>query len=171
MGLTVPPLPRAGHGRQVMVYNTTRQCIRNYFPTRKCFVFPPPVGAEQQGRPEELPEAALQPGFLLQVERFCQHVLAASRPKELQDGAELNGRSERGGGGGLEGSAAVLGPHRASPGSVRHGGEELPGDHQQRARALPGGDDGGGGGERERGGGGGGAGGVPQGRAGCGAAS
>uniref|UniRef100_A0A8C3BRS8 GB1/RHD3-type G domain-containing protein n=1 Tax=Cairina moschata TaxID=8855 RepID=A0A8C3BRS8_CAIMO len=84
---------KPGHGRQVMVYNTTRQCIRNYFPTRKCFVFPPPVGAEQQGRPEELPEAALQPGFLLQVERFCQHVLAASRPKELQDGAELNGRT------------------------------------------------------------------------------
>uniref|UniRef100_A0A493THT7 GB1/RHD3-type G domain-containing protein n=1 Tax=Anas platyrhynchos platyrhynchos TaxID=8840 RepID=A0A493THT7_ANAPP len=82
---------KPGYGRQVVVYNTTRQCIRNYFPTRKCFVFPPPVGAEQRGRPEELPEAALQPGFLEQVERFCQHVLVASRPKQLQDGVELNG--------------------------------------------------------------------------------
>uniref|UniRef100_A0A8B9QVQ9 GB1/RHD3-type G domain-containing protein n=1 Tax=Anas platyrhynchos TaxID=8839 RepID=A0A8B9QVQ9_ANAPL len=84
---------KPGYGRQVVAYNTTRQCIRNYFPTRKCFVFPPPVGAEQRGRPEELPEAALQPGFLEQVERFCQHVLAASRPKQLQDGVELNGRT------------------------------------------------------------------------------
>ncbi|KAM9167090.1 LOW QUALITY PROTEIN: uncharacterized protein V3H86_014865 [Mergus octosetaceus] len=84
---------KQGYGRQVVAYNTTRQCIRNYFPTRKCFVFPPPVGVEQQGRPEELPEAALQPGFLEQVERFCQHVLAASRPKQLQDGVELNGRT------------------------------------------------------------------------------
>lgn len=110
----MPPLPHAGYGRQVVAYNTTRQCIRNYFPTRKCFVFPPPVGAEQRGQPEELPEAALQPGFLEQVERFCQHVLVASRPKQLQDGVELNGRSERGGGRGLEGLAVALGPHRAS---------------------------------------------------------
>nr|XP_047912567.1 guanylate-binding protein 1-like isoform X5 [Anser cygnoides] len=84
---------KQGYGRQAVEYNTTRQCIRNYFPTRKCFVFPPPVGAEQQGRPEELPEAALQRSFLVQVERFCQHVLASSRPKQLQDGAELNGRT------------------------------------------------------------------------------
>lgn len=110
-----PRFPRAGYGRQAVEYNTTRQCIRNYFPTRKCFVFPPPVGAEQQGRPEELPEAALQRSFLVQVERFCQHVLASSRPKQLQDGAELNGRSEWGrGGGGNEGLAAVVWPHRAS---------------------------------------------------------
>ncbi|XP_035170029.1 guanylate-binding protein 1-like [Oxyura jamaicensis] len=84
---------KQGYGRQVVEYNTTRQCIRSYFPTRKCFVFPPPVGAEHQGQPEELPEEALQPGFLVQVERFCQHVLASSRPKQLQDGAELSGRT------------------------------------------------------------------------------
>ncbi|XP_021265529.1 guanylate-binding protein 1-like isoform X2 [Numida meleagris] len=81
-----------GHGRKVQNYNMTRECLHNYFPTRKCFVLPSPVGAEEHGRLEELPEAALAPRFLQQAAKFCNYVLSSAWPKALPDGAALTGR-------------------------------------------------------------------------------
>ncbi|XP_048813338.1 guanylate-binding protein 2-like isoform X1 [Lagopus muta] len=81
-----------GYGRKVQNYNATRQCLRNYFPTRKCFVLPSPLGTEEHGRMEELPEAALAPRFLQQAAKFCNYVLSSSRLKTLPDGRALTGR-------------------------------------------------------------------------------
>ncbi|OXB52071.1 hypothetical protein ASZ78_000002, partial [Callipepla squamata] len=82
-----------GHGRKVQIYNGTRQCLRNYFPTRKCFVLPPPLGTEEHGRLEELPETALAPRFLQQAAKFCDYVLGSTWPKVLPDGGALTGRA------------------------------------------------------------------------------
>ncbi|XP_052535284.1 guanylate-binding protein 1-like isoform X2 [Tympanuchus pallidicinctus] len=81
-----------GYGRKVQQYNATRQCLHNYFPTRKCFVLPSPLGTEEHGRMEELPEAALAPRFLQQAAKFCDYVLSSSRLKTLPDGRALTGR-------------------------------------------------------------------------------
>ncbi|OXB71307.1 UNVERIFIED_CONTAM: hypothetical protein H355_005733 [Colinus virginianus] len=85
-----------GHGRKVQIYNGTRQCLRNYFSTRKCFVLPPPLGTEEHGRLEELPETALAPRFLQQAAKFCDYVLGSTRPKVLPDGGALTGRGKEG---------------------------------------------------------------------------
>ncbi|XP_015730008.1 guanylate-binding protein 4-like [Coturnix japonica] len=82
-----------GHGRKVQNYNSTRLCLRNYFPTKKCFVLPSPLGTGEQRRMEELPEAALAPGFLQQAAKFCDYVLNTARHKTLPDGRELTGRA------------------------------------------------------------------------------
>ncbi|XP_052535285.1 guanylate-binding protein 1-like isoform X3 [Tympanuchus pallidicinctus] len=82
-----------GYGRKVQQYNATRQCLHNYFPTRKCFVLPSPLGTEEHGRMEELPEAALAPRFLQQAAKFCDYVLSSSRLKTLPDGRALTGRA------------------------------------------------------------------------------
>uniref|UniRef100_A0A803XRQ3 GB1/RHD3-type G domain-containing protein n=1 Tax=Meleagris gallopavo TaxID=9103 RepID=A0A803XRQ3_MELGA len=82
-----------GHGRKVQIYNGTRLCLRNYFPTRKCFVLPSPLGTEEHGRMEELPEAALAPRFLQQAAKFCDYVLNSAWPKTLPDGGALTGRA------------------------------------------------------------------------------
>lgn len=87
-------LPATGHGRKVQNYNGTRLCLRNYFPTRKCFVLPPPLGTEECGRMEELPEAALAPRFLQQAAQFCNYVLSSTRLKTLPDGRALTGRGK-----------------------------------------------------------------------------
>lgn len=87
-------LPATGYGRKVQNYNATRQCLRNYFPTRKCFVLPSPLGTEEHGRMEELPEAALAPRFLQQAAKFCDYVLSSSRLKTLPDGRALTGRGK-----------------------------------------------------------------------------
>ncbi|XP_052535286.1 guanylate-binding protein 1-like [Tympanuchus pallidicinctus] len=81
-----------GYGRKVQQYNATRQCLHNYFPTRKCFVLPSPLGTEEHRRMEELPEAALAPRFLQQAAKFCDYVLSSSRLKTLPDGRALTGR-------------------------------------------------------------------------------
>ncbi|XP_065605782.1 guanylate-binding protein 1-like [Cyrtonyx montezumae] len=82
-----------GHGRKVQNYNGTRLCLRNYFPTRKCFVLPPPLATEEHGSLEELPEAALAPRFLQQAARFCDYVLGSTWPKVLPDGGAVTGRA------------------------------------------------------------------------------
>ncbi|XP_040502437.1 guanylate-binding protein 1-like [Gallus gallus] len=82
-----------GHGRKVQNYNRTRLCLRNYFPTRKCFMLPPPLGTEECGRMEELPEAALAPRFLQRAAQFCNYVLSSTRLKTLPDGRALTGRA------------------------------------------------------------------------------
>lgn len=87
----------------MQIYNGTRLCLRNYFPTRKCFVLPSPLGTEEYRRMEELPEAALAPRFLQQAAKFCDYVLNSAWPKTLPDGGALTGRGKRRVGGGRRG--------------------------------------------------------------------
>ncbi|XP_072203844.1 guanylate-binding protein 2-like isoform X1 [Excalfactoria chinensis] len=82
-----------GHSRKVQNYNATRLCLRNYFPTRKCFVLPSPLGTGEQRLMEELPEDALAPRFLQQAAKFCDYVLSSAWPKTLPDGGALTGRA------------------------------------------------------------------------------
>uniref|UniRef100_A0A3B1KE50 Guanylate binding protein 1 n=1 Tax=Astyanax mexicanus TaxID=7994 RepID=A0A3B1KE50_ASTMX len=77
---------------KVLNYNLPRQCIRNYFPSRKCFVFPMPAAPESMSKLENLGEGDLHPGFLEVSQRFCDHVFTESRVKTLKGGHRVTGR-------------------------------------------------------------------------------
>ncbi|KAH1179871.1 hypothetical protein KIL84_005921, partial [Mauremys mutica] len=83
---------KKGRKREVMEYNLPRQCIRDYFPTRKCFVFIRPASERDMKQLESLPDSALQPEFLEQLDKFCQYVLRESKVKMLKGGHHINGR-------------------------------------------------------------------------------
>uniref|UniRef100_A0A8C4T9J8 Guanylate-binding protein 1-like n=1 Tax=Erpetoichthys calabaricus TaxID=27687 RepID=A0A8C4T9J8_ERPCA len=62
---------RKGTGKKVSDYNLPRQCIRNFFPTRKCFVFVPPTAPEKMKNMEFLPETELCPTFVSYLCAVC----------------------------------------------------------------------------------------------------
>ncbi|KAJ8289777.1 hypothetical protein GJAV_G00005220 [Gymnothorax javanicus] len=66
---------KSGHGKQVMAYNLPRECIRSYFPTRKCFVFERPTSAEKMKHMDVLRDEDLEPSFVQQARNFCDYVL------------------------------------------------------------------------------------------------
>uniref|UniRef100_A0A452H750 GB1/RHD3-type G domain-containing protein n=1 Tax=Gopherus agassizii TaxID=38772 RepID=A0A452H750_9SAUR len=78
--------------KKVMDYNLPRQCIRSFFPTRKCFVFVQPVSRQEMGQLDSLPTSALDPQFLEQTRRFCDYVFQCSNIKMVKGGIPVNGR-------------------------------------------------------------------------------
>ncbi|XP_013401004.1 guanylate-binding protein 1 [Lingula anatina] len=66
---------KKGHGKAVQDYNAPRECIRAFFPHRKCFVLKKPVDDDvllqklDQAREEDI-----KPEFLKDANRFCETV-------------------------------------------------------------------------------------------------
>ncbi|XP_022519957.2 guanylate-binding protein 1 [Astyanax mexicanus] len=83
---------KKGFGQRVSSYNLPRQCIRNYFPTRKCFVFPLPASQDNMARLESLDQRDLSPGFLKATLQFCEYVFTQSKVKTLKGGHRVSGR-------------------------------------------------------------------------------
>ncbi|KAL0201268.1 hypothetical protein M9458_004455, partial [Cirrhinus mrigala] len=73
-------------------YNLPRQCIRTYFPSRNCFVFPSPASPENMKRLESLQERDLVPDFLEVTSRFCNHILYNSVVKTVKGGHRVTGK-------------------------------------------------------------------------------
>ncbi|KAM9114291.1 guanylate-binding protein 3-like isoform 2-T2 [Pangshura tecta] len=82
---------KPGSSQRAQLYNLPRECIRQFFPARKCFVFVQPAGRRDLPRLEELQEAELEPEFREQVARFCQHVWETSKPKTIPGGHVVTG--------------------------------------------------------------------------------
>ncbi|XP_042560235.1 guanylate-binding protein 1-like [Clupea harengus] len=82
---------KKGQATPVMTYNQPRLCIRNFFPTRKCFTFPFPTIACNMAQLDSMAEADLFPDFHSVTGRFCSYVFAESRVKTVQGGHEVNG--------------------------------------------------------------------------------
>ncbi|XP_074927330.1 guanylate-binding protein 4-like isoform X1 [Chelonoidis abingdonii] len=83
---------RKGNSKKVMDYNLPRQCIRSFFPIRKCFVFVQPVSRQEMGQLDSLPTSALDPQFLEQTRRFCDYVFQCSNVKTVKGGILVSGR-------------------------------------------------------------------------------
>uniref|UniRef100_H3B0S3 GB1/RHD3-type G domain-containing protein n=1 Tax=Latimeria chalumnae TaxID=7897 RepID=H3B0S3_LATCH len=81
-----------GSNKKVAEYNLPRQCIRNFFPERKCFTFVLPVSGLDINRIEELPESAIEPEFLQQSNKFCDYIFGTSWIKTIHGGHQVNGR-------------------------------------------------------------------------------
>ncbi|XP_041922073.1 guanylate-binding protein 1-like [Alosa sapidissima] len=85
---------RNGSSKTVMTYNLPRQCIRNYFPTRKCFTFPFPTHPDNMSQLENLNPNELSPTFLEVAEQFYLFVIEQSQGKLLKDGYKVTGKGE-----------------------------------------------------------------------------
>ncbi|XP_051984796.1 guanylate-binding protein 1-like isoform X1 [Xyrauchen texanus] len=83
---------KKGVSKKISDYNLPRQCIRNYFPTRKCFVFPSPTSPEKMTRLETLQEQDLLPEFLEVTGHFCDYMFVKSAVKTLKGGHRVTGR-------------------------------------------------------------------------------
>ncbi|XP_078073377.1 guanylate-binding protein 1-like [Mustelus asterias] len=83
---------KKGCSRKVMEHNQPRECIRNYFRSRKCFVFVQPTASSNLNQVETLPESQLDPKFFDMCHKFCQYIYLESQPKTIKGGHRINGR-------------------------------------------------------------------------------
>ncbi|XP_063061959.1 guanylate-binding protein 1-like [Engraulis encrasicolus] len=82
---------KKGLSPKIVTYNLPRQCIRNFFPTRKCFTFPFPTSADKMKCLDSMPESQLEPDFRQVADRFCTYVFSESRTKTVQGGHKVTG--------------------------------------------------------------------------------
>ncbi|XP_054663962.1 guanylate-binding protein 1-like isoform X1 [Grus americana] len=82
---------KAGSSPETQRYNQPRECIRQFFPRRKCFVFDQPARKRDLVRLEELEDDEIDPEFQQQVEKFCSHVWETSALKTIPGGHVITG--------------------------------------------------------------------------------
>ncbi|XP_060248584.1 uncharacterized protein LOC110564147 isoform X3 [Meriones unguiculatus] len=81
-----------GQNPQIQTFNWPRECIRQFFPRRKCFVFDWPVRDPQLlATLESVPESQLNPKFQKQSKAFCAHIFTHASAKKLRDGILVTG--------------------------------------------------------------------------------
>ncbi|XP_077192876.1 guanylate-binding protein 1-like [Paroedura picta] len=68
-----------------------KKCIRQYFPSRKCFVFDRPTVREELKKLENLSESKLYPSFVKEVHIFLQHIYEMAEAKVIQGGHVATG--------------------------------------------------------------------------------
>ncbi|XP_067218443.1 guanylate-binding protein 1-like [Chanodichthys erythropterus] len=83
---------KKGVNKKISDYNLPRQCIRTYFPSRNCFVFPSPASPEKMTHLESLEERDLVPDFRKVTGRFCDHIFDKSFVKTLKGGHKVTGK-------------------------------------------------------------------------------
>ncbi|XP_031198031.1 uncharacterized protein LOC116070722 [Mastomys coucha] len=72
--------------------NWPRECIRKFFPRRKCFVFDWPVSDPQLlAKIESIPESQLNPKFQEQLKAFSSHIFTHATGKRLGEGILVTG--------------------------------------------------------------------------------
>ncbi|XP_042162688.1 guanylate-binding protein 1-like [Oncorhynchus tshawytscha] len=82
---------KKGYGKKMNDYNVPRECIRNFFPSRKCFVFPSPTTPDNMHRLDSMDEAELSEHFRAVADTFCRFIFQESRMKTVIGGHTLTG--------------------------------------------------------------------------------
>ncbi|XP_050016094.1 guanylate-binding protein 4-like isoform X1 [Alexandromys fortis] len=81
-----------GQNPQIQTSNWSRECIRQFFPRRKCFVFDWPVSDPQLlAKIESIPESQLNPKFQKQSKAFCSYIFTHASTKKLREGVLVTG--------------------------------------------------------------------------------
>ncbi|KAK2503758.1 hypothetical protein MC885_007761 [Smutsia gigantea] len=83
--------PGQGTNQSLQNFNLPHQCIKKFFPVRKCFVFDTPTHRKKFAQLETLCNDELNPDFVQQVEEFYSYILNHSKPKTLSGGIKVNG--------------------------------------------------------------------------------
>ncbi|XP_054995674.1 guanylate-binding protein 6-like, partial [Sorex araneus] len=79
--------PQQSRNPKMEISNSARECTRNFFPKRKCFVFNWPVHDKNLlANIENVPENQLDPQFLEQTKKFCSYIFTNARTKTLKEG-------------------------------------------------------------------------------------
>ncbi|TRY55291.1 hypothetical protein DNTS_013452 [Danionella cerebrum] len=81
-----------GISKAAREFNLPRECIRNYFPSRKCFTFPFPCAPERVRHLDSLDQSEHCPEFLQVTQSFCDFIFEKSEVKRLKDGQTVTGR-------------------------------------------------------------------------------
>ncbi|XP_007953128.1 guanylate-binding protein 4-like [Orycteropus afer afer] len=81
-----------GKNPKIQNSNLPRECIRHFFPKRKCFVFDRPISDKSLlVRMEELQVEQLDCNFEAQAEKFCSYIFTHARTKTLRQGIIVTG--------------------------------------------------------------------------------
>ncbi|CAI9151939.1 unnamed protein product [Rangifer tarandus platyrhynchus] len=81
-----------GKDPQIQNSNMPRECIRKFFPKRKCFVFDRPTNDRRLLlHIEELSDDQLDVNFQKQSKDFCSYVFTHAKPKTLREGITVTG--------------------------------------------------------------------------------
>uniref|UniRef100_A0A8C9RYZ5 Guanylate-binding protein 1-like n=1 Tax=Scleropages formosus TaxID=113540 RepID=A0A8C9RYZ5_SCLFO len=83
---------KKGKNHATLDYNLPRECIRNYFPTRKCFIFETPAPPEKMAHLESMTESELSPSFQAVAFDFCNYIFKESSVKKVKGGLPVTGR-------------------------------------------------------------------------------
>ncbi|XP_037010325.2 guanylate-binding protein 6-like isoform X1 [Artibeus jamaicensis] len=82
-----------GMGYKAQKANLPIECIRHFFPKRKCFVFYRPINDNKLlANIENVPENQLDPKFQEQTMNFSSHIFTHARTKMLRKGAKVTGK-------------------------------------------------------------------------------
>ncbi|XP_036302744.1 guanylate-binding protein 6 isoform X3 [Pipistrellus kuhlii] len=85
-----------GRNPKAQKSNLPRECIRNFFPKRKCFVFDRPINdKELLANIEKVAEYQLDPKFQEQTKNFCSYILTQARAKTLRERITITGKRLR----------------------------------------------------------------------------
>ncbi|XP_042548257.1 guanylate-binding protein 4-like [Dipodomys spectabilis] len=82
-----------GKNQKIRNANLPRECIRHFFPKRKCFVFDRPTKEKELLiHIEDLSEDQLDYNFQVQSKTFCSYIFASAKPKNLREGIIVTGK-------------------------------------------------------------------------------
>ncbi|XP_036204923.1 guanylate-binding protein 6-like [Myotis myotis] len=85
-----------GLNPKAQISNLPRECIRHFFPRRKCFVFDRPINnKELLAHIEKVVDNQLDPNFKEQTKNFCSYILTQARTKTLREGITVTGKRLR----------------------------------------------------------------------------
>ncbi|XP_020844431.1 guanylate-binding protein 3-like [Phascolarctos cinereus] len=81
-----------GKNPKVQEANATRECIRKFFPKRKCFTFDRPTNDKSLlAHLDDVQESQMEPAFKDQADNFCSHIFSSAKSKTLNGGTMVNG--------------------------------------------------------------------------------
>ncbi|XP_051865893.1 guanylate-binding protein 2-like [Pristis pectinata] len=81
-----------GNSQQNREYNDLRRCIRDHFPTRRCFAFPCPAQRKKLKGLQEMEDEDLDEEFVEELRRLCEYVQANKKVKRVLGGHPVTGR-------------------------------------------------------------------------------
>ncbi|KAL1772146.1 guanylate-binding 4 [Sigmodon hispidus] len=81
-----------GKNPKVQKCNMTRECIRYFFPVRRCFVFDRPTSDKNLlFQIEKIPENQLEWNFQVESKKFCSYIFSNAKTKTLRGGIIVTG--------------------------------------------------------------------------------
>uniref|UniRef100_A0A8D2AJG8 GB1/RHD3-type G domain-containing protein n=1 Tax=Sciurus vulgaris TaxID=55149 RepID=A0A8D2AJG8_SCIVU len=82
----------SGENQRIQYSNMSRECIRYFFPKRKCFVFDRPTNHRNLlSHIDEVPQNQLERTFVVQSKNFCSYIFANAKTKTLRGGIIVTG--------------------------------------------------------------------------------
>lgn len=84
--------PTLGNSPRIQASNLSRECIRQFFPNRKCFVFDRPThDKELLQKLETISEDQLDPNFRERTQAFVSYIFTSAKMKTLREGIKVTG--------------------------------------------------------------------------------